>query len=169
MVCFELVRLCPLLRASLVNRTAQPFLSYSSLSHSLPIRRFDLHFVSTVGRNDLSHFSLMLRLITLFMVLRLGTANFRDLFVLCFSILSPSSLYPASAPTNTKISLWPTGSRGLGFPLLDSCQFPSHLRRSLSPRSITPMGCVSECSCPSLGNRTCHLFRAKITNWTGLH
>lgn len=28
----------------------------------------------------------MLRLITLFMVLRLGTANFRDLFVLCFFI-----------------------------------------------------------------------------------
>jgi hypothetical protein len=47
-----------------------------------------------VGRNEFSHFSLMLRLITLFMVLRLGTANFKDLFGFCFPIFPPSSLYP---------------------------------------------------------------------------
>lgn len=61
----------------------------------LPIRRFDPRYHLDLGRNDLSHFSLMLRPITLFTVLRLGTANFKDLFCLVFFHLS-SPLYLAS-------------------------------------------------------------------------
>jgi hypothetical protein len=60
----------------------------------------------------------MLRLITLFMVLRLGTANPRDpFFVLCFPIFPHSSLYPAFARRLiTKITSRPMGiDLGVGF------------------------------------------------------
>lgn len=145
-------------------------LSSISPSYFLPIRRFDLCYYLDLGRNDLYHFSLMLRPITLFTVLRLGTANFKDLFVLCLPIF-PRHYIRRLSPTNTK---FPCNRVDLGVAFLPA-RVLSFLKSS-APFVISTGNHVDEAH-PEKHivvedfetNRPCHFSQAGITQWMTLH
>lgn len=107
MLASNLFKTCPLLRASLAQLDQLGlFFSLTHPFHTFILFPFDTStysFLSTVGRNELSHFSLMLRLITLFHgATARNRRTQRSCFVLCFPIFPLVIISGVCAPSNNQ-------------------------------------------------------------------